>query len=147
MTSNRKAIATLLGIIEQMKGPHPSGNAEATLAAWEIACEIYTDDQISNATGMLLRKKIFGKWPEAADLAECIEGRIIKVPEYATDLGGARYRERHGGPLCVERWHEVHVPFDWDGDPGDFNWADMPREMKDYHYAQIEGQKALGGGQ
>ncbi len=146
MSTYRTPIAELLQAFEALHGPPPTGKMDVMVKVWHTACQRFTDAQIIKATEPLLTKKTFG-WPKPSDLAECIEGRIIKVPEYATDLGGARYRERHGGPLCIERWHEVHVPFDWEGDPGEFNWADMPREMKDYHYAQVEGQKAIGGGE
>lgn len=55
--------------------------------------------------------------------------RIVKVPEYARDTYGSRLLDRSGA-LKIARWHDVRVPFDWDGDAGSLEYGELPSAIE-----------------
>lgn len=132
MFEPRVPVLSLLQALEWEHGEHPSGKPDRTSQLWHIALRRFSDEQIAAAIEPLLTKKIYGTWPKPADVAEIIEGRIVKVPEYATDLSGSRFRERPNGPLVVDRWHEVVVPHDWRGDPGELDIKALPADIQTF---------------
>ncbi len=143
MSSLRKPLTDLLQAFGAIYGPPSTGDLKTLSALWHLVCEDFTDEQITRATKGVLKKKSFG-WPKPSDLAEVIEGRIVKVKEYARDLENCRYREKLGGPLVVEAWHEIRVPHDWRGDAGELDFDDLPAEVRAFQIQARQEQLQIG---
>lgn len=139
----RQSVLDLLDAIEVFHGP-PKTDVPIlkVAAAWHVALEDLTEEQIRRATPILLRSKTYG-WPKASDVYEAANGRVVKIPEYARDLGGGRFRKSIGGPLEVARWHEIRLPLDWTGDAGALDFEDLPAPILAWNDRIEEEREAL----
>jgi hypothetical protein len=125
----RQSILDLLDGLEAMHGERSSSvPLLKVVAAWHVALQDLSDEEVNRSIPVALRMKTFG-WPKAFDVIEAARGRVVKIPEYARDLGGGRFRRSAGGPLEVARWHEIRIPLDWTGDAGTLDFEELPADL------------------